>query len=327
VIEIAGTFVVPLGAAQLTAIADGVSVTTGFVLGDGSVRLNLGPSLPVPIGGFSTEILPAIQPSWTVSLIGEVYPPDAGAADEPEGAGAITIQASPNLPAVLTDLSIGPSYTIRVYNGPTLAHQSSGHTGDIVAKFANVPPAPCNLQASLALNELTLGALFDDPTVFLIGPQGSPTVLGTRITVTTEQTQISGGTEPIPLGSLGRVELRGSGIETLDLTDLTVLPPIGCAGNCGGQSQTGCYCDAACSTFGDCCADVCQQCPGLPGCCPADINDDNQVNVNDLLAVVGNWGACVNPNSCPADVAPPGGDDAVNIADLLAVIANWGPCP
>ncbi|MCI0631960.1 MAG: M12 family metallo-peptidase [Phycisphaerales bacterium] len=64
--------------------------------------------------------------------------------------------------------------------------------------------------------------------------------------------------------------------------------------------------------------------------CPADIappGGDNQVNVTDLLAVIGGWGACGDPDNCPADIAPPGGDDVVNIEDLLEVIASWGSCP
>jgi hypothetical protein len=55
--------------------------------------------------------------------------------------------------------------------------------------------------------------------------------------------------------------------------------------------------------------------------CPADINGDQQVNVTDLLAVIGGWGACGNP--CPADV---NGDLQVNVTDLLAVIGAWGAC-
>jgi hypothetical protein len=31
-------------------------------------------------------------------------------------------------------------------------------------------------------------------------------------------------------------------------------------------------------------------------------------------------------SSCPADISPPGGDGVVNVDDLLAVISNWGPC-
>ena len=62
--------------------------------------------------------------------------------------------------------------------------------------------------------------------------------------------------------------------------------------------------------------------------CAADINNDNLVDVNDLLSVISTWGACANPNNCPADVAPPpSGDDMVDVNDLLAVITTWGKCP
>jgi hypothetical protein len=65
--------------------------------------------------------------------------------------------------------------------------------------------------------------------------------------------------------------------------------------------------------------------------CPADIappGGDGVVNVNDLLAVINSWGPCPTlPNPCPADIAPAGGDGAVNVNDLLAVINAWGVCP
>jgi hypothetical protein len=32
-------------------------------------------------------------------------------------------------------------------------------------------------------------------------------------------------------------------------------------------------------------------------------------------------------NTCPPDIAPPGGDGIVNVNDLLAVINGWGVCP
>jgi len=69
-----------------------------------------------------------------------------------------------------------------------------------------------------------------------------------------------------------------------------------------------------------------------PSSCPADLAPlpagDDVVNVQDLLAVIGTWGACANPNACPADIAPaPNGDDLVNVQDLLAVIGAWGACP
>jgi len=38
-----------------------------------------------------------------------------------------------------------------------------------------------------------------------------------------------------------------------------------CAGACGGQSQFECFCDAVCFQYGDCCPDVCLECPDMCG--------------------------------------------------------------
>ena len=65
----------------------------------------------------------------------------------------------------------------------------------------------------------------------------------------------------------------------------------------------------------------------LPDIAPA--GGDGAVNVDDLLAVINAWGACADPDDCPADIAPAGppvGDDQVNVDDLLAVINAWGAC-
>jgi len=56
-------------------------------------------------------------------------------------------------------------------------------------------------------------------------------------------------------------------------------------------------------------------------------NGAGQVNVDDLLAVINAWGPCADPNNCPADIVPPGGNNVVNVDDLLAVINGWGACP
>jgi hypothetical protein len=55
--------------------------------------------------------------------------------------------------------------------------------------------------------------------------------------------------------------------------------------------------------------------------CPADITGDGSVDVDDLLAVLGAWGAV--GAGLPADVTA---DGAVDIDDLLAVIGAWGAC-
>jgi hypothetical protein len=58
-------------------------------------------------------------------------------------------------------------------------------------------------------------------------------------------------------------------------------------------------------------ADVCPDCP--------DINGDGLVNVNDLLAIIDQWGLA----NSPADVNQ---DGIVDVTDLLIVVGNWGEC-
>ena len=61
--------------------------------------------------------------------------------------------------------------------------------------------------------------------------------------------------------------------------------------------------------------------PPGPGNCPWDLDDDDDVGVSDLLALLTQWGA--DPDG------PPDFDDDgnVGVSDLLALLANWGPCP
>lgn len=56
-------------------------------------------------------------------------------------------------------------------------------------------------------------------------------------------------------------------------------------------------------------------------CCPGDLTLDKEVNVLDLLMLLGDWGACPG---CPADLT---GDGQVNVFDLLELLENWGACP
>jgi len=53
--------------------------------------------------------------------------------------------------------------------------------------------------------------------------------------------------------------------------------------------------------------------------CAADITGDGEIGVNDLLAVIDQWGT----NDAAADI---NGDGIVNVNDLLLVVGNWGPC-
>jgi hypothetical protein len=61
--------------------------------------------------------------------------------------------------------------------------------------------------------------------------------------------------------------------------------------------------------------------------CPADIapsGGNGSVDVDDLLSVINSWGPCAG---CDADVAPePDGNNSVDVDDLLMIINSWGPC-
>lgn len=56
--------------------------------------------------------------------------------------------------------------------------------------------------------------------------------------------------------------------------------------------------------------------------CPADLNDDNFVNGDDLGILLSQWGSCATP--CSADF---NGDNFVNGDDLGVLLAAWGACP
>lgn len=57
--------------------------------------------------------------------------------------------------------------------------------------------------------------------------------------------------------------------------------------------------------------------------CPADVTDDDQVDIDDVFAILANWGDCPQ-GPCPWDVNC---DDGVDIDDIFAVLAEWGVCP
>lgn len=54
--------------------------------------------------------------------------------------------------------------------------------------------------------------------------------------------------------------------------------------------------------------------------CPADVNGDAEVNIDDLFQTLGAWGSC---DDCVEDVNE---DGLVDIDDVFAVLADWGPC-
>ena len=55
--------------------------------------------------------------------------------------------------------------------------------------------------------------------------------------------------------------------------------------------------------------------------CQADINEDLEIDVNDLLSLLASWGPC--GAECEADVDCNG---EVDVNDLLALLGAWGTC-
>ncbi|MBT4584401.1 MAG: hypothetical protein HOC93_04900 [Phycisphaerae bacterium] len=55
--------------------------------------------------------------------------------------------------------------------------------------------------------------------------------------------------------------------------------------------------------------------------CPADLNGNDEVDIDDLLSFIGAWGPCGTP--CPEDFD---GNGEIGIDDLLILISAWGPC-
>ena len=54
--------------------------------------------------------------------------------------------------------------------------------------------------------------------------------------------------------------------------------------------------------------------------CLGDINFDSEVDVSDLLILIGDWGIC---SDCISDL---NFDGIVDVTDLLIIVGNWGPC-
>ena len=59
--------------------------------------------------------------------------------------------------------------------------------------------------------------------------------------------------------------------------------------------------------------------------CPADLDNDGDVDATDLAMLLGNWGPCADPNDCPADLQDDG-DGFVGADDLAVLLGSWGPC-
>jgi hypothetical protein len=122
---------------------------------------------------------------------------------------------------------------------------------------------------------------------------------------------------------IGQVTWQNEGSAALQtMTDLWLDPLDGQGRCCSPSGQCFFSTQGGCLQFGNTWlgCQSCDACQG-PKPCPADVTGGNsEVNIDDLLAVINNWGGGAGN---PADV---NGDGSVNIDDLLLVINSWGPC-
>ncbi len=63
-----------------------------------------------------------------------------------------------------------------------------------------------------------------------------------------------------------------------------------------------------------------------PDECPADLNGDNTVSIEDIFVTLGYWGTCVDPcpPSCTADI---NWDCQVDVNDIFSMLGQFGICP
>ena len=61
----------------------------------------------------------------------------------------------------------------------------------------------------------------------------------------------------------------------------------------------------------------------LPDPCPADLDHNGQVGIEDMLQLLAIFGPCEDCMNCSGDL---NSDCTVDVADLLALFAAWGPC-
>ncbi len=59
--------------------------------------------------------------------------------------------------------------------------------------------------------------------------------------------------------------------------------------------------------------------------CPADLNGDNTVNIDDVFTTLGLWGVCPDPCPpyCNGDLTE---DCTVDVDDIFEILGEWGPC-
>jgi hypothetical protein len=164
-------------------------------------------------------------------------------------------------------------------------------------------------------NWSVIGVAFQGPWCIRIAPNGHVHVSANLVTES-HVTKADIHEFNINTGNWIRGFVQGADAGLIGATGFDYLP--GNATDCN-MNQVPDTCDIASGSSADNNANgIPDECEGPT--CASDINGDANVNVQDLLLVINNWGS---GSGNPADV---NNDGIVNVGDLLAVINNWGPC-
>jgi hypothetical protein len=114
----------------------------------------------------------------------------------------------------------------------------------------------------------------------------------------------------------------GNGMSTLKQVTITVTPRVVISPDCNGNWVLDLV-DILNGTSPDVNGNgIPDECETL---CEGDVDGDNDVDVDDLIAVILDWGVCPPPP--PACTSDTDGDGDVDVDDLITVILNWGACP
>jgi hypothetical protein len=258
-----------------------------------------GTPISVTNAGFETPVMPncGFGPpvtGWTIEVNAGVWRPGSGGAclnsypgGPPEGLQCAFTNSGPISQTLSAVLAANTQYTLQVKVGRRL---------------------DCCQQTTYRV-QLWAGAnmLFEDPGLFTLPPGGWRNVsvmfsTGPSHAALGQPLQIRLVRGPQGQGNFDDVRLE-SGVA--DCNNNGILDHIDIAGGIPDLNGNGV-------------PDICET-----SACPPDIappGGNGQVNVDDLIAVILNWGPCA---ACPADINQ---DGQVNVDDLITVILGWGAC-
>jgi subtilisin-like proprotein convertase family protein len=127
---------------------------------------------------------------------------------------------------------------------------------------------------------------------------------------------LAGGGEPVPAGTYGRETTPPTAVPAADPDTYTVFNGDPVTGN--WTLTVGDWCAADTGSIAGWTLDITI---AAGPACDGDADGDGDTDVDDLIAVILDWGCVGAPGVCDGDVNNSG---ATDVDDLIAVILDWG---